>query len=136
MLNKMAFRFLIFFLLFFVIGFAHAKDTYTLGLKEHQILIAHLNNGELKDSLDVLETTFIESEVKFKRGKAIIFTVLTGIFGGHRIYLGTRPRTAILYSVTLGGLGVLPLIDLIHLIFVKDISRYNNNQQVFMWSGK
>ena len=25
-------------------------------------------------------------QVKFKRGKAILFTVFTGLFGGHRVY--------------------------------------------------
>lgn len=69
----------------------------------------------------------------FKRGKAILFTIFTGILGGHRIYLGTHQRTPILYSITLGGLGILPVIDLFHIIFTKDLSRYENVPQIIMW---
>lgn len=97
-----------------------------------------------KDSLSTLDgeiftTTELEmevldnGEVKFKRGKAILFTIFTGILGGHRIYMGTHQRTPIIYSVTFGGFGILPLIDLVHLIFTKDISVYENKTQIIMW---
>lgn len=97
-----------------------------------------------KDSLSTLEGEIFTAaelemeiqqngEVKFKRGKAIIFTIFTGILGGHRIYMGTHQRTPIIYSVTFGGFGILPLIDLAHLIFTKDISVYENKTQIIMW---
>ena len=97
-----------------------------------------------KDSLSTLDgeiftTTELEmevldnGEVTFKRGKSILFTIFTGILGGHRIYMGTHQRTPIIYSVTFGGFGILPLIDLIHLIFKKDISVYENKTQIIMW---
>ncbi len=97
-----------------------------------------------KDSLASLDTEIFHAtdvqmeiqengEVKFKRGKAIIFTVLTGFLGGHRIYMGTHQRTPIIYSVTFGGFGILPIIDLLHLIFKKDISVYENKSQIIMW---
>ncbi|MDT8411763.1 MAG: TM2 domain-containing protein [Vicingaceae bacterium] len=97
-----------------------------------------------KDSLASLDTEIITAteleievqqngEVKYKRGKAIIFTIFTGILGGHRIYMGTHQRTPIIYSVTFGGFGILPLIDLAHLIFKKDISVYENKTQIIMW---
>lgn len=97
-----------------------------------------------KDSLTSLDTEIFHAadvqmevlengEVKFKRGKAIIFTVLTGFLGGHRIYMGTHQRTPIIYSVTFGGFGILPIIDLLHLIFKKDISVYENKSQIIMW---
>lgn len=97
-----------------------------------------------KDSLASLDTEIFQTadvqmeiqangEVKFKRGKAIIFTVLTGFLGGHRIYMGTHQRTPIIYSVTFGGFGILPIIDLLHLIFKKDISVYENKSQIIMW---
>lgn len=73
------------------------------------------------------------TQVKFKRGKAILFTVFTGLFGGHRIYLGTHQRTPILYSITLGGLGILPLIDLVNIIFTKDLSKFEGIPQIIMW---
>lgn len=68
-----------------------------------------------------------------ERGVAIALTILTGPLGGHRIYLGTQPVVPVVYAVTFGGIGTLPIIDLIHLIVVKDISRFENNDKIFMW---
>lgn len=88
---------------------------------------------EIFHAADVQMEVLENGEVKFKRGKAIIFTVLTGFLGGHRIYMGTHQRTPIIYSVTFGGFGILPIIDLLHLIFKKDISVYENKSQIIMW---
>lgn len=74
-----------------------------------------------------------ETKVKFKRGKAILFTLFTGLLGGHRIYLGTHQRTPVLYSITLGGLGILPIIDLINIIFTKELSKFEDVPQIIMW---
>jgi hypothetical protein len=72
-----------------------------------------------------------------KRGVAIALTVLLGPLGGHRLYLGTEPRVPVLYTITLGGgLGLLPLIDLVQLIVVKDMDELLNNRKVFMWLKK
>jgi hypothetical protein len=69
-----------------------------------------------------------------KRGVAIALTVLLGPLGGHRLYLGTEPRVPVLYTITLGGgLGLLPLIDLVQLIVVRDMDDLLNNRKVFMW---
>ena len=43
---------------------------------------------------------------------AIILCLFFGVFGAHRFYLG-RYRTAVLQFLTLGGLGIWSLIDLI-----------------------
>lgn len=105
-------------------------DNVSLKLTSKQaqlILNVHLE-------LDVLmEDSTLAAPVKFKRGKAILFTVFTGFFGGHRIYFGTHHRTPILYSITLGGLGILPLIDLVNIIFTKDLSTFENVPQIIMW---
>lgn len=72
-----------------------------------------------------------------KKGVAIALTVLLGPLGGHRLYLGTEPHVPVLYTVTLGGgLGLLPLIDLVHLIIKKDLDAYLDNRKVFMWLKK
>jgi hypothetical protein len=71
---------------------------------------------------------------KHVRAKAIIFTILTGPLGGHRVYLRTRPGAPIVYALTLGGFGILPIIDLAHLIFKKDISSFEENPKIMMWS--
>jgi len=59
--------------------------------------------------------------------------LLLGPFGAHRIYLGTTPKVAIIYGLTFGGFGILPLIDLGHLLFSKDLEPYRNSDRVIMW---
>jgi len=90
-------------------------------------------DGEIFTTIELEMEVLDNGEVTFKRGKDILFTIFTGILGGHRIYMGTHQRTPIIYSVTFGGFGILPLIDLIHLIFKKDISVYENKTQIIMW---
>jgi len=122
-------KFSLIFILFFVLVFSAQANVYLINdtlLIENSILsIAQENEKFFVDEP--------QKEVKFKRGKAIVLTILTGFLGGHRIYLGTHQRTPIIYSVTFGGFGILPLIDLVHLIFIKDISIYENNTQIMMW---
>ena len=43
---------------------------------------------------------------------ALILCILLGAFGAHRFYVG-KPLTAILMILTLGGLSIWALIDLI-----------------------
>lgn len=63
-----------------------------------------------------------------------VLTVALGVFGVHRMYLGTDLRVPIFYTLTLGGgLGVLPLIDLGCILFTKDLEGYYNHPGVFMW---
>jgi hypothetical protein len=59
--------------------------------------------------------------------------LLLGPFGAHRIYLGTTPKVAVIYGLTFGGFGVLPLIDLGHLLFSKDLDQFRYNDRVIMW---
>jgi len=69
-----------------------------------------------------------------KRFIAIALVILTGPLGGHRLYLGTHPVVPVFYALTLGGgFIVLPLIDLINIIFTKDLSKFENNERVIMW---
>jgi TM2 domain-containing membrane protein YozV len=65
---------------------------------------------------------------------AAILTLTLGPFGAHRLYLGTDAIVPVFYTVTLGGgLGILPVIDLFHILLSKDLSKYYNNSKVFMW---
>lgn len=80
---------------------------------------------------------FVLAEDVAGKNKAtvIVLTLLTGPLGGHRIYLGTKPIVPVVYTLTLGGgVGVLPFIDLIVICFSKDISRFENNDKIFMWA--
>ena len=75
----------------------------------------------------------------YKRSKlgAIILTVLTGPLGGHRVYLGSRPIVPIVYTLTLGGgMGLLPLIDLIRMIFSPDLKALENRDEIILLPGK
>ena len=66
---------------------------------------------------------------------ALALTVALGPFGGHRLYLGTGPKVPIIYTLTLGGgFGVLPVIDLFHILLKKDLEPYRNNRNIFMWT--
>lgn len=65
---------------------------------------------------------------------ALAFPFPFGLVGLHRIYLGCAPYVPVVYIATLGGIfGILPLVDFIILAANKDLDRFINNQNVFMW---
>jgi hypothetical protein len=76
--------------------------------------------------------TTLEKEPE--RAVAAALAVLVGPFGAHRLYFGTKPKVPVIYGVTLGGFGVLVLIDLGHILFTKDLGPYRHNDKVFMWA--
>jgi TM2 domain-containing membrane protein YozV len=61
-----------------------------------------------------------------------------GVFGLHRMYLGTSAVVPIVYIVTIGGVfGVLPFIDFVLILLSKDINKtYVGNHHLFMWQKK
>jgi TM2 domain-containing membrane protein YozV len=61
---------------------------------------------------------------------ALLFCILLGFLGVHRFYVG-KIGTGILMLVTLGGLGIWQLVDLI-LIAVGSF-RDKENRRVFRW---
>jgi len=69
----------------------------------------------------------------------ILCTVLGGI-GVHRLYLGTKPLTFVLYLITAGGCGIIVLVDWIMLLMVlldkKDLSPFIDNPNFIMWQGQ
>lgn len=73
--------------------------------------------------------------VKPKRRIVAAFLCITlGPFGMHRLYLGTKPHVAAAYTLTLGGgVGIIPLIDLFHIVFSRDLERFKNNDRFIMW---
>ncbi len=68
------------------------------------------------------------------RAVAAVFALTLGPFGGHRLYLGTRPKVPLVYSLTFGGFGVLAVVDLAHILFTRDLSAYQENDRIFMWA--
>lgn len=100
------------------------RDTMTVYADSSSFAILKANQAELK-------------QPKHKKLKAALLALLLGPFGVHRIYLGTATNVPVVYSLTLGGgLGVLPLIDFFHIVFSKDLSKFEDNKKVFMWDSK
>ena len=68
---------------------------------------------------------------------AFILAWAVGYLGIHRAYLGTSTGTIVAYILTLGGCGIVALVDwvilLLELVGDKDISKYVDNPKFFMW---
>lgn len=94
----------------------------TLDLARLEVMVGELAQG---DSLHEKEP---------ERLVAATLAVLVGPFGAHRLYFGTTAKVPIIYGVTLGGFGILVLIDLGHILCTKDLTPYRHNDQVFMWA--
>ena len=69
-----------------------------------------------------------------QKAVAIGLDVSLGLFGVHRMYLGTDLKVPVIYTSTIGGGGVLWLVDLGLLVAVKDLTPFKNNPNVFMWN--
>ena len=57
--------------------------------------------------------------IRRKKAIAIGLAIALGPFGVHRLYLGTDDKIPVIYSITLGAFGVLPLTDIIAIITTK-----------------
>ncbi len=122
----------LFIFLFFVSFSVHSQQVYD-SLKSPKLTVDTLvQSGNLPDSL---KTQLIQQKIKPKRRIIAAFLCLTlGPFGVHRLYLGTHPRVVAAYTLTLGGsIGIVPLIDLFHIVFSKDLSRFKSNEKFLMW---
>lgn len=68
---------------------------------------------------------------------AFILAWAVGYLGIHRAYLGTSTGTIVAYILTLGGCGIVALVDwvvlLLALVDDKDVSKYVDNPKFFMW---
>lgn len=75
--------------------------------------------------------------VENKKVTAAILTLTLGMLGVHRIYLGTAPYIPAVYLFTFGGgFFVLPIIDLVMILTTNDITKFENNNKVLMWTGE
>lgn len=77
----------------------------------------------------------IDKEIKRKKFIAITLAVTLGVFGVHRLYLGTATKVPIIYTLTLGGgFGFLVVSDIIAIIATKNLDKFSPNSQAFMWA--
>jgi TM2 domain-containing membrane protein YozV len=60
--------------------------------------------------------TQISGESAKNGGLLLALCLLLGVFGAHRFYAG-KTRTAVLQLLTLGGLGIWTLADLLFILF-------------------
>ena len=126
------FRILIYALLTFFIQSAFNNNSYSMPLSEYNTEQIEIVNTDtlLHDSLTKKEFT----KVKLT---AITLAITLGVFGVHRLYLGTRANIPIIYTLTLGGgFFLLPIIDIVYILTAKDINQIQNNDYVFMWNKK
>lgn len=89
-------------------------------------------------SLSTLEIdTTRNHDIKKIKIIAVTLAVTLGVFGVHRLYLGTKGIVPISYTLTLGGgIAILPIIDIFYIIAAKDINQLTNNNFIFMWNKK
>lgn len=93
--------------------------------------------GHFSGSLVVVHRDSITgggAQRELSRALAAGLALTLGPFGAHRIYFGTEPKVPLLYGLTFGGFGVLVLIDLGHILFSKDLTRFSENERVLMWA--
>lgn len=89
--------------------------------------------GEVATYLNAVPVAADSISRRDPRATAAVLAALLGPFGAHRLHLGTSPKVVVIYGATLGGFGVLPLIDLGHLLFARDQERFRNNDKLLMW---
>ncbi len=65
--------------------------------------------------------TIHKEKDKYSKVTAATFDLTLGLFGVHRLYLGTRPIVPMVYAITLGGGGFLVLADLGIILFQRTL---------------
>ena len=105
-----------------------------------EIAFSRLSDNNLESSdvfMNIIGSDQNEIIGNKPKSKAIAITlaVTLGVFGVHRLYLGTSTKVPIIYTITLGGgFGVLVLSDIIAIIVTKDLEEYSSEPKVFMWA--
>lgn len=126
-------------------GSTHANAEniqYDLPGYGEQMQLRELSNDEL---LEIVNQKLItpdysgmpstNQEIKKKKIIAITLAVTLGVFGVHRLYLGTATKVPIIYTLTLGGgFGFLVVSDIIAIIATKNMDKFSPNTQAFMWA--
>jgi TM2 domain-containing membrane protein YozV len=101
----------------------HSKSTILVHHVLQSKLIAHSNDTD----------TVVVHHRKRKLFAALLAFPL-GVFGFHRMYLGTTAGVPFLYIASLGGVfGILPFADFIQIILCKDVNVYAHKSSIFMW---
>ncbi len=132
------------FLLMAAVGFAQADAAGNESFVQGKLCESASNANQTYNELSSMKPgSFSERNHKLlkkkkrrariRRGVAVALAIFLGPFGVHRLYLGTSETVPLLYTITLGGLMLLPLIDIFCILFTKDLDKYLGNEQVIMW---
>ena len=79
---------------------------------------------------------YIKGHRENKKLIALALTTTLGMLGVHRLYLGTKPWIPAVYLFTfVGFFFILPFIDFVVILISNDISKFENNNRVFMWTN-
>lgn len=125
----------------YTIDDAIVETTLNSGVQVASILPSMEGVTASKNVLFALENSLPTTTVSSKDPTvAFILAFFVGFLGIHRFYMGTATLTGVGYILTLGGCGIVALVDwvvlLIALIDKGGISKYEDNPKFFMWSGK
>lgn len=114
--------------------FSGPGDTLRLETASSQTVVLPLDELSPRQLRRLNRVRSIKGFGENKKLTAVLLAVTLGTFGVHRLYLGTRPLVPVVYTITLGGgLGILPLTDIVAILATPDLSRYENNDKVIMW---
>jgi len=113
-------------------------ENYTIDNSKVDEMFEKASDIEISSYSEMLQGGASRSAFKVVKGKdpviAAALNFCLGWLGIHRLYLGTKPLTFVGYIVTLGGLGVISFIDFVMILVEnRDISKFVNNPQFFMW---
>lgn len=92
------------------------------------------------DTLAVTPTPAGKKHGHFRENKKLVAAICAlppfGLFGLHRIYLHSAPYVPVVYLCTLGGAGVLTMIDFVFILVKtpEEIeAEFEGNNRIFMW---
>lgn len=111
-------------------------DYHVVSEEETVFSYEEIENGiELGLTSEMAGVTEVDKEIKKKKFIAVTLAVTLGVFGVHRLYLGTATKVPIIYTLTLGGgFGFLVVSDIIAIIATKNLDKFSPNGQAFMWA--
>jgi TM2 domain-containing membrane protein YozV len=118
-------------------------STY-VSIKGSTAVLSEIKNPVVRFQFAVSDSLQINMQDTMRHQKhrfvAALLAFPLGIFGLHRMYLGSSKAVPLVYIVTLGGaFGILPFIDFVMIILSKDKdfhATYTGNHHLFMWQKK
>lgn len=122
-------------IVFFLSFFLYSQEAFSQRVPKwvKKVVFKEMPDGSLQMRDAIVKHTRKDENVRLV---AIALDVSLGLFGMHRLYLGTDVKVPIFYTLTVGGACVLWIVDLGLLIFSEDIEPFLDNPNVFMWNPK